>query len=229
MISTRREQRIADVALLDILRNVVDRAPSSGEWLEFSAALRATDVWGITVDKVEAAIRASSRRSLVSTRGYFWSSMLACAVEEFIRARHLTRSSLAGAVKGSRMSSIPHQTLYADHVLYPRTTTVRLIEEIGCDGAVDVASDVIADAFSNSALSADEKLLVAAATGAAICPDLWRFPAGVKIHLRTAIRELRNMPGNLKGLQMDRAYIENSIDSELAQRWKGVRNRGNVW
>lgn len=211
------EQRVVDVTLRDIL-SIVHSIHISQKvgWLHFLDALTLQRNWSVVVRQIEHHAGPHDNQS-----GYFWSSMLASTTG-------LEATGSAITMNGIEKFPASVSTVF-DQTRYPRANSgnsVQDIKEMATSAVVTIAASEIADAWTHSRLSVQEKPLVAAVVGSALSADLWRHPAAVRYLLLPAVTSLRAFaPGAKFSLDQPHRPVEQIIDDELGQKW---RKRG-VW
>lgn len=205
------EQRIVDVSLRDILRNIHQIAPAKKVgWMDFLDGLTVKTKWESTAAAIRRATGSHDNQS-----GYFWASMLAA-----------TSGVAAGpsALSSTGIQAFPaSSTTKFDEVRYPRGasgSSVRVINEMRSRAAVGIAANEIDAAWAGGPLKLNEKALLTAVIGSAVCADLWRHPAAVRYLLVAAIKSLRTFsPAATFSLDQSGTPVEQAIDDKLGDEW----------
>lgn len=205
------EQRVVDVTLRDILRNIhqIDRAIKAG-WMDFLDGLTAKGKWESTATAIRGATGSHDNQS-----GYFWASMLAATSGVAAGSSELSSTGIQAFPTSS--------TTTFDEVRYPRGasgSSVRVINEMRSRGAVGIAANEIDAAWTESFLKPNVKTLLVAVIGSAVCADLWRHPAAVRYLLVPAITSLRTFsPVATFSLDQPGTTVEQIIDDKLGAEW----------
>ncbi|MGW0455872.1 hypothetical protein [Gordonia sputi] len=235
----QREQRAVDVCLHDVLQQVHTLAPGTGQWLTLGNELRARADWSSVAGRVDAAMSAAGTSTSKRTRGYFWSSMLACTAALLdAGTTNPTAPAIASIamcqprVAAGMIDPLPASIPWAARVAYPRKRFASIIREATVPAAVDVAAHVIADALRRSALPPHQQLVIIGTVGITICPDLWQSPAAVHYLLVPTLRTLRQHFGSTFSLDnhpTSGALAEDTVYDVLGAKWEAWRGRGGLW
>lgn len=236
---SQREQRAVDVCLHDVLARVHTVAPTNGQWLALGNQLRARTQWRQVAASVDAAMAASATTTSKRARGYFWSSMLACAAALLDAGMNAPSAAQITSVAMRRpyvspgtVDPLPAGVPWTARVAYPRRKVAEVIHEATVPAAVDAAAQVISDALRSSRLPPIEQLVVTGTVGIAICPDLWQSPAATHYLLIPTLRTLRNHYGathSLDNYPRPGDTAENLIEQILGEKWASWRGRGGLW
>ncbi|SLG78273.1 Uncharacterised protein [Mycobacteroides abscessus subsp. massiliense] len=195
---SRREQRIVDVTLRDVLAFTFALPdPAKRSWLTVLNALTLKDKWmelGAELDRLGLEKNAQS--------GYFWSALLAAlshAASQIAFTEFSGTESVANAIhrvitqgKDIAKQDVPRYDVFGLWC-YPRQKQSP-IAEINHPEAVRVGAELIADA---AALAVDKGLnqhqfaILVQIVGSAVSADLWHQPASVRYLLIPAVTNLR--------------------------------------
>ncbi|MFT3715649.1 MAG: hypothetical protein QM774_06800 [Gordonia sp. (in: high G+C Gram-positive bacteria)] len=236
-IATQYEQRIVDVCLHDVLAWVHSAAPLNGSWLAFGDGLRARHKWERVGPRLAAAMSSSGIVSDDDTRGFFWSAVLAATAKVLAataampsRAQIVAEISRPSAVAPGVIDPIPAVPSMAK-VAYPRLSCAKVIEEVRCSSAVDIATAEVESALRATALGWNDQLVVIGTVGITVCPDLWRFPTAVRYLLIPTIVALRRRGArfSLDGIPGPGDQVEALIRGELREKWNRHNGRGGLW
>lgn len=146
--------------------------------LNLGNALRARTSWRSISSAITTATVQAGVSSADSTRGYFWSSMLAAISSAGAGTAWPPSASQIVAVSQVAPTPAPGTRDRANgepvcaRMLSPRAKSPRLIAEVGVPAAVDLAANTIADALAATHLPSGEAQLVLQVVGVTVSPDL---------------------------------------------------------
>jgi hypothetical protein len=217
-IRSQTEQRIVDVTLRDLMRiiHAIPIANKSG-WRDLLDELTASSQWATVAAQIHAIVGPHDEAS-----GFFWSGMLARALGATEVAQPVTATSADISAFGLAVTSSFHQ---ARHPRAEAGNTVKTIKEMANQQTQKIASDVLVQALTTSALPVTEKLTVIAVVGAVTSADLWRHPSAVRYLLLPAIKLLRSGGPVMFSLDNSSRMTEDIINKELGDKWRAR----NVW